>query len=142
MISLRRPVISAVVAGAVALFAASETGDLPLPPASVPVATAPAPEPESEAIPDDSPPLHLNSRSRVVTEGGANLRLPRGYFVPEGKWDALDLEVKRLQDQETRLSAENEALRDSGGGPGWGTVAVVVGALALGAGGGYWLSER
>lgn len=57
-------------------------------------------------------PLHLRSRSTVTTEGGSVLQLPPGYFLEEPAWNALDLELRRLQDTETRLTAENAKLRD------------------------------
>lgn len=46
------------------------------------------------------------------------LRLAPGYYLSEDGWDSLDLKVKHLQDQETRLGAENESLRKSAR-PGW-----------------------
>lgn len=89
--------------------------------------------------------LHLTGGGTVDTPGGSHLILPPGYYVPEPEWDTLDAEVRRLQDQETRLTAErDEALRiarDSGGGfPGWlvATVAGLFGAVA----GALWQSAR
>lgn len=76
-------------------------------------------------------PTRLNSRAHVTTEGGTDLDLPPGwYVVPPDKWSALDLEMRRLQDAETRLTAENESLRGSTGGAGF--LLVVCGALAAG----------
>lgn len=56
-------------------------------------------------------PVHVHSASHVVTDGGSKLDLPPGYFYDEALHAALDVEVKRLQDVETRLTAENESLR-------------------------------
>lgn len=86
-------------------------------------------------------PIHLQTPSEVNTDGGSTIRLPAGYFLDEELWAKLDLEVKRLQDAETRLRAENESLTASGAW-GWGTVALVATALAAGAAGGWWLAER
>jgi hypothetical protein len=97
--------------------------------------------PHGETEPRVEPPTHLLSPSHVVTRGGSELDLPEGYFVPEETWDHLDLELRRLQESETRLRAENEAFRRSAGW-GWGTVALVVGAVAVGAGGVLWIEHR
>lgn len=56
-------------------------------------------------------PVHVHSASHVVTDGGSKLELPPGYFYDEALHAALDVEVKRLQDVETRLTAENKSLR-------------------------------
>jgi len=80
-------------------------------------------------------PLHLQSESHIVTKGGSELELPPGYFISEPDFDKLDTEFRRLQDQETRLEAENKSLKDSTSGwqPGWLTLAgAVVTGLALG----------
>ncbi len=55
--------------------------------------------------------LHMRSPSHVVTSGGSQLDLPAGYFLPESTYDKLNTEVLRLQDVETRLTAENKTLR-------------------------------
>jgi hypothetical protein len=82
------------------------------------------------------PPLHIKTPSTLVTDGGSKLRLPPGYFYDEGQRDMLDIELRRLQEQETRLTAENSSLRDSAGSwsPGWrfAAVAFTVGS-AIGA---------
>ncbi len=51
--------------------------------------------------------------------------LPPGYYLPDATWDALDFEVRRLQDAETRLTAERDSYADT-------TVQWVVGALVAG----------
>lgn len=47
--------------------------------------------------------------------------LPPGHFVDEPSWSLLDNELRRLQDAETRLTAENHSLRETTKGwrPGW-----------------------
>ena len=56
---------------------------------------------------------HLKSPSTVETEKGSKLKLPPGYFLDERSWQERDLEMRRLQMQETRLKAENKSLRES-----------------------------
>jgi hypothetical protein len=77
----------------------------------------------------------------VHTDGGNDLRLPPGYYLDEPNWNKLDLEVRRLQDQETRLTAENHSLRTSLGGwqPGWKTLS---GALLLGIAAGFYVRSK
>lgn len=65
----------------------------------------------SSAAADPAPPLHIESPSEIKTDGGTNLRLPPGYFLEEPTYNHLDRELKRLQEKETRLDAENESLR-------------------------------
>jgi len=80
--------------------------------------------------------VHLKSPSEVVTEKGSKLSLPPGYFLEEPDYDRLDVEMRRLQDAETRLGAENRSLRDSAkdsdalGWKFWTTV--VIGAFGAG----------
>ncbi len=59
------------------------------------------------------PIYHLKSPSTLKTEKGSELKLPPGYFLDEQTWQDRDAEMKRLQEQETRLSAENLSLRKS-----------------------------
>jgi hypothetical protein len=72
--------------------------------------------------------LHLTTPTTGRTDGGTDLRLPPGYFLDEPTHSRLDLEVKRLQDAETRLTAENASLRKSASGIsfGWKTMATVL----------------
>jgi hypothetical protein len=85
--------------------------------------------------------LHLRSGSHVVTDGGTDLRLPPGYYLDDPTWIRLDGEFRRLQDQETRLTAQNEALRKSTSGwqPGWKTLTAT---LIVGLAGGVYLSSK
>lgn len=85
--------------------------------------------------PDPAHVLHLHTGSHVVTLGGSTLDLPPGWFLPEPRWDALDAETKRLQDAETRLTAENKSLRSAAGAwsPGWRTLIIAVGVGVIGA---------
>ncbi len=59
------------------------------------------------------------------------IALPPGRFLGEPTWSGIDTEFKRLQDAETRLTAENTSLRQSASGwqPGW---KLLVGTLVVG----------
>lgn len=57
--------------------------------------------------------LHMRSTSHCVTTGGTSLDLPVGYYFDEPAYDTLNVEVKRLQDSETSLKAQNDDLRKS-----------------------------
>lgn len=85
--------------------------------------------------------IHSPNPITLRADTGEELRVPPGYYLPEPVWQGLDLEVKRLQESETRLKAENRSLRDSAStaGPGWGTVALVLGGIAAGVAMGYAL---
>ncbi len=66
----------------------------------------------------------------------------KSYLIPQGShildpdaWGKIDAELIRLQDQETRLTAENQSFRNSADEwrPGWVTIAAVLGGgLILG----------
>jgi len=87
----------------------------------------------SSAVADPLPsiPAKLPNGGNLTTPGGANLDLPPGwYIVPGDLWKDLDLEMRRLQESETRLSAENKSLKASASertGWYWIASAVVVG---------------
>lgn len=75
----------------------------------------------AQPAPADPPrPVHFLSPVRVMSDGGADLRRPPGWYVPDAVWDDIDFKVRVLQDDRTRLTAENESLRASADRPGWG----------------------
>ena len=83
-----------------------------------------------------TPHLKLTSPMTLARDDGRTRRLPVGRFVDEPSWSLLDAEMKRLQDTETRLTAENTSLRKSTSGwqPGWKTLgSVLITGIALGA---------
>lgn len=86
---------------------------------------------EVEVEPDE--PLQFVVGPRC-TVGPVAVSLAPGRFLPEPVWSRLDAEVRRLQDAETRLGAENASFRKQAAeaGPGWGTVALVVAAIVGG----------
>lgn len=113
--------------------------------AMVCVLTVPRTAFADEDIVTHPPPvnLHISSNSTLRTDVDQHVahRLPPGYFFDEGTFDKLDAELRRLQEQETRLTAENESLRDSSRHyfPGW----VVVGAaVAAGIAAGIWIGVK
>lgn len=86
--------------------------------------------------------LHLKTSSTARTDGGTDLRLPPGYFLDEKKYEAVDDELRILQDERTRLKAENASLRasaDDGISFGWYALGT---ALVLGFAGGYYVSTK
>lgn len=56
-------------------------------------------------------PIHINSPSELTSEGGTKLKLPPVYILSEGAYKTLDLRLKSLENQETRLNAENKYLK-------------------------------
>ena len=62
---------------------------------------------------DGDPAKHFHTPAHCDTDGGAHVDLPPGFFYDEAARAALDAEFKRLQDAETRLTAENGSLRRS-----------------------------
>lgn len=102
--------------------------------------------PMRDAYADTPAPLYLRTReptllcALISPDAPADAQprcreLPAGRFLAEPGWSALDLEMRRLQDAETRLTAENTSLRKNADAwrPGWKTLtgAVLVG-VALG----------
>lgn len=80
-------------------------------------------------------PVHLKSPSKVETQAGSKLELPPGYFFNEAEKAALDVEMKRLQEREIRLDAENKSLRASADEISFGWYALgtaIVAGFALG----------
>ncbi len=95
--------------------------------------TVPPPDPAGAFVHLHSPRLAcLGSQS----EPAGCVRLSAGYFMDEPTYAKLDLSVKALQDDKTRLEAENASLRKtvSTWQPGWKSLLVTtLTALALGA---------
>lgn len=89
------------------------------------------------AAADPAPPVHLQSASTVKTDGGSELRLPPSYCLDEPAWDHLDLKVRGLQEEGTRLRAENASLKKDSGSSWFGWKSATA-ALALGIALGAW----
>lgn len=87
----------------------------------------------SSRVAADPVNLHLRSPSHLVTTGGSSLDLPVGYFLDESTHDKLDVELRRLQTAETRLTAENKSLRSSADhAPLYAVMIAVAAGIALG----------
>lgn len=96
-------------------------------------ALADAPATAAEAVPApwrfSSPPT-----CTITDVPGLSVELPPGYYLAEPAWRKLDLELHRLQEQETRLAAENDVFRKhASSGLGWkGTLLIAGSAFAAG----------
>jgi hypothetical protein len=66
---------------------------------------------EPVAVAEDAGPVHVHSPARCLTEGGTDLRLPAGYYLPEPAWAKLDADLKAAENGVTELTAENNRLR-------------------------------
>lgn len=84
--------------------------------------------------------IRVKSASELTTSKGNKLQLPPGYFLDEDTWELKDAEMRRLQETETRLKAENQSLRKSSetGSFPWITVGVV---FALGVTAGVFIAK-
>lgn len=106
--------------------------------AAVLVVCAPTVASGDDVVELPRPHVELTSGDAIVTTvGGIKFRVPQGshIIVPES-YSLLDAEMKRLQEQEVRLTAENKSLRKTAAGwqPGWKILlSTAVVALATGA---------
>ncbi len=104
-----------------------------------------AAEPVNPCTPSEPCHLRMREDTTLTKDNGQQYRLPPGRFFDEPTFQELDTELKRLQNQETRLSAENKSLMESldTWRPGWLaiTTAVLVG-IGGGVGGYYWYTTR
>ncbi len=59
-------------------------------------------------------PTRIKSAATITTDHGSVARLNAGgWLIPGPEWHRIDLEIRRLQTAETRLTAENKSLRNS-----------------------------
>ncbi len=91
-------------------------------------------------VPTPGELLHLKTPSTAKTDGGTDLRLPPGYFRDEPSHVKYDLELRRLQEAEVRLAAENKSLRKSAQGISFGWYALA-GALVTGFAAGVYAAK-
>ncbi len=77
---------------------------------------------------------HVLAPAVCSTEKTPRFDLPPGYFYDETTSQVLDAEIRRLQDAETRLTAENKSLRASASGLpiSWGVAVAVASAIGVG----------
>lgn len=87
------------------------------------------------ADPDPTTVVHVLEPFHVTLDSnGASEHFSPSFVVPDLVWTQVDAEMKRLQDQETRLTAENKSLTASvSSGSVWWKVALAGGALVAGA---------
>ncbi len=105
-------------------------------------------------VPEPAPAGHLHAKSPTLLLIGCDagpvppchaLSLSPGHFYDDPSWNLLDVEMRRLQDQETRLAAENKSLRasahsmDASWQPGWKTLTA---ALVAGFAGGVYIRSK
>lgn len=94
---------------------------------------------DGEAPETVPPPWRFSSPPTCTVVPGAStpdvtITLPPGYYLADSAWSKLDLELHRLQEQETLLAAENEVFRKhAGSGLTWRSGLVIAG-VAFGAG--------
>lgn len=79
------------------------------------------------------PPKHFKNGGTVTTPKGVTVVLPPGYYITEPDYNRLDVELRRLQEAETRLAAENASLRKSASTDWlrWFAIGAVVGAAGV-----------
>lgn len=88
---------------------------------------------------DLSKPLHFRLSPTITSAGGRILVPPPGYYIADADFARLDAELRRAQDAETRLSAENLSLRASARESGGLRPVLVIAGLAFAAGMGVGL---
>lgn len=79
--------------------------------------------------------LRMRDDSTLTLKSGRVLELPPGRFIEETEFERLEIEFKRLQDAETRLTAERDSLEKSTDSwrPGWVTLTLTLATgLAIG----------
>lgn len=89
----------------------------------------------SVAQPLPSPHVRLSTFDGLLIMPGGRYVVPQGsHILDEDTFLTVEREMKRLQEQETRLKAENKVLSEDSSGVSWPTLVIVgLGALALGA---------
>lgn len=92
---------------------------------------------------EPAPRLNIREPARICTlmEPVRCREVTPGVFLTVDAWGDLDTELRRSQDNETRLAAENNSLRDTtmSWQPGWKTIAVT---LLTGLAGGIYLGMQ
>lgn len=126
-VTKRRKLQLAVAAGVI-LLARAATAD-------------PSPTPPHGTTGGGSTFDHIETPSTCRSDGGTDFRLPPGYFLDEPSWKRYDADVKQLQDDRTRLTAENASMKASLSSwqPGWWTL---LGVAASAAAGGWYLRGK
>lgn len=89
----------------------------------------------ASADPDPTTVVHVVESFHVTLDSnGASEHFSPSFVVPDLVWSQVDAEMKRLQDAETNLTAQNKSLATSvSSGSVWWKVALAGGALIAGA---------
>jgi hypothetical protein len=66
----------------------------------------------ADSAPEFETPKHVKTPFRLISDGGTDIRLPPSYILTEPTYKYLDLRLKTLEDNETRLTAENKELKE------------------------------
>lgn len=94
-------------------------------------------------LPMPTPQLRLTTGDGILqAPSGLRYRIPLGsHIMNPDAWSEHDLEMRRLQELEVRLSAENKSMRATAKEwqPGW---KVLLGAAVVGLSGGFYLHSR
>lgn len=70
--------------------------------------------------------------------------VPPGRYYDEASWTKIDAELRRLQEVETRITAENASLRESAQGwqPGWRVLGIALASGFVGGLAAYHYASR
>lgn len=82
-----------------------------------------------------SEPMRFLTPAQCMTEGGAEVNIEPGRYLPESDWERLEKDYKAMENDNTRLVAENKSYKGSQSVLGWKSA---LGALLIGAALGYW----
>lgn len=79
-------------------------------------------------------PLRFKTGAQCVTDGGSDVRIEPGRYIPEDDWTRIDDKRKAVENNNTRLTAENQVYKDSESVLGWKSAMFAsLAGLALGA---------
>ena len=115
--------VATLLAAAIVLWSVPARGD-----------DVPAPAPVAEVLPSEN--VRLSSGAGMLEIGTRHFVVPQfSRVIAPPAWDRLDAELRRLQDLEVRLTAENAHMKKATKGwqPGYKTL-LLAGASALATG--------
>lgn len=80
----------------------------------------------TNAAAGDFPFLKFKTPAVCTTEGGATVDLTPGRYIPEKSWQTHEKEWIKLENSNTRLTAENKVLRKKESAVGWKTLSTAL----------------
>jgi len=84
--------------------------------------------------------LHFKTPAVCKTNGGSTVHILPGRYIPEPEWIRIDEMFKELEDDNTRLKAENASLlEEPPWSPGW---KFAIGAFLIGTGAGAYAYNK